>query len=205
MDILDTIEFCWKNVAEPSETVFHTHFQHNHILEFDIEVGREKFRNEVETIFRRNGIAYHLTEQGRIERLLDPVLHESLASQSFATGDVELDDLLVKARSKFLDPNPELREEALQHLWDAWERLKTLSGPGKKAVQAKAMLDDTAGLDSPRFRDYLEKEADNLTGIGNNLLIRHWETDRERLAKHEHVDYLFFRMFSLIQLILRTR
>ena len=202
--ILDLIEFCWNCIGKPIHGDYHRYGRHSH-LHFDQDEGREELRSKVENIFRRNGIAYQLTEQGRIERLLDPVLHEALAIQTFDTGDAELDSLLVKARSKFLDPNPESRREALEHLWDGWERIKTLEGPGNKANLVDAMLDDTAGPGSPRFREDLGREASNLTWVGNNLLIRHWETDRERLSRNAQVDYLFYRMFSLLQLILRSR
>ena len=67
------------------------------------------------------------------------------------------------------------------------------------------MLDHSAGPASPKFREALEGEAIALTNIGNNLRIRHSETSQEGLARSEHVDYLFYRMFSLIQLILLSR
>ena len=58
-EILDLIQFCWKNVAKPSSTVPHPNFfyPHYHLLEFDVDAGREEFRTEIGTIFRRNGIA----------------------------------------------------------------------------------------------------------------------------------------------------
>ena len=206
-EILDIIQFCWKNIAKPSSAVPHPNFfyQHYHLLDFDVLAGREEFRAEIETIFRRNGIAYQLTEQGRIERLLDPVQHEALANHNFETGDSELDDLLDKSRVKFLNPDPETRREALEHLWDAWEKLKSLDGQGDVRQRATAMLDRTAGSDSPKFREVLEKEADKLYKIGNQLNIRHRNMHQEAIAQSEHADYLFHRMFSLVQMILRLR
>ena len=203
LDILDLIEFCWKSVGEPRSISNHSFLQHQH-LEFDVDAGREKFRNDVELIFRRNEIAYTLTEDGRIERLAPPVLRDLLAEPDFATGEPELDRLLSTARSKCLNPNPVTRQEALEALWDAWERLKTLDGDDKKA-QTKEMLDATAGSDSPIFRAALETEATALTGIGNNLRIRHSETTKEMLARSEHIDYLFHRLYSLINLVLLLR
>ena len=203
-DILDLIEFCWNCIGKPISQGYHDFGRHNH-LRFDQGAGREGFRTEVETLFRRNGIAYDLTREGSIERLAHPVLREALANQDFDTGDTDLDDLLNKAKLKFLDPNPEMRREALDHLWDAWERLKTLDGLGDKATLTKAMLEATAGPDSPKFGEALDKDAIGLTWVGNNLRIRHSETDKERIAKSEHVDYLFHRMLSLIQMILRLR
>ena len=118
---------------------------------------------------------------------------------------MELDRLIDTAKCKFLNPHSQVRREALEAIWDGWERLKTLDGQGDKKSQAKAMLDKAAGSSSPKFRDALEREAMNLTLIGNSLRIRHSETSQEILAMSEHVDYLFYRMFSLVQLILLSR
>ena len=203
-EMLDLIEFCWKSVGKPTKISDHSFFRHHH-LAFDEEAGKDEFRNQVETIFRRNSIAYVLTEEGRIERLVPPVFQNTLVQSEATTGDVELNRLLSTAQRKFLNPHQEIRREALEALWDAWERLKTLGGQGDKKAGAKAMLDVTAGTSSPKFREALEREARELTSIGNSLRIRHSETNQEMLAKSEHVDYLFYRLFSLIQLILRSR
>ena len=100
LDILDIIEFCWKIVAKPIKVVPHPRgfYQHKHLLEFDVEAGREEFSAEIETVFRRNRLAYELSAEGQIERLVYPVLREALANQDFDTGDSDLDDLL--------NPNP---------------------------------------------------------------------------------------------------
>jgi hypothetical protein len=110
--------------------------------------------------------------------------------------------MLETARRKFLDPDEAIRREALEALWDAWERLKTLGGQDKK-TQAAAMLEAAAGRSSPKLRQALDTEARQLTIIGNSLQIRHSETGQERIARSEQVDYLFHRLFSLIQVILR--
>ena len=206
-DILDMIEFCWKSVGKPSRIVPHPKlfYHHNHLLEFDVEAGREEFRTGILTVFRRNRLAYELTPEGHIERLTDPVLREAFTNQDFDTGDSDLDDLLNKAKLKFLDPNPETRREALEHLWDAWEKLRSLGGQGSVSQRAAAMLDAAAGQASPKFREALGKEAHEIYSLGNNHDIRHRNMNQERLARNEHVDYLFHRMFSLIQMILRLR
>ena len=195
-EILDLIEFCWKSVGKPTKISDHSFFRHHH-LAFDEEAGRNEFRSEVETIFRRNGIAYRLTEDGRVERVVPPVFENLVIQSEASTGDSELNRLLAAAQRKFIDPRPEARREALEALWDAWERLKTLDGQGDKKAQAQAMLDNAAGTFSPKFRGALEREAIELTDIGNNLRIRHSETNQEVLATSEHVDYLFYRLFSL--------
>ena len=151
------------------------------------------------------GLHIPLTEEGCIERLVPPMLRDLLAEPDFATADPDLNRLLSTAQRKFLDPDPDTRREALEALWDAWERLKTLDGQGDKKTQAQTMLDNAAGTSSPKFRDALEREATEINKIGNKLFIRHSETNQEKLARSAHVDYLFYRLFSLIQLILRSR
>ena len=201
LDILDMIEFCWRNIAKPICKGYHEFFKHHH-LDFDIEAGRDEFRDYINRIFRRNGLAYKLTEQGRIERLVSPVLSEELASAQFRTGDDELDRMLETARNKFLNPNEAIRRESLDSLWDAWERLK---GDTDKKAQIKFLLDQTAGSSASKFRETLEWEAKELTRIGNNFQIRHSERNQERLTRSEHIDYLFHRLFALIQVILKPR
>jgi hypothetical protein len=79
--------------------------------------------------------------------------------------------------------------------------LKTI-GPGKsKAEQAQGLLDKTAP--EPAFRERIERDARELTDIGNSFMIRHTETNKTPITTSAQVDYLFHRLFSLILLLLR--
>ncbi len=40
------------------------------------------------------------------------------------------------------------------------------------------------------------------TKIGNEYRIRHHETDKKEITETKHINYLFFRMLSLIDLCL---
>lgn len=204
MTILDLLIFCWWHIGEPAQESFHDIFNHFH-LSHDFRVGRHEFGEDVNRIFARNGIAFTLTEEGKIERLAPTVLREELRSAQFNTGDSELDGILESARRKFIDPHEIIRREALLELWDAWERLKTTGQGAQKVDQIKSVLDDTAGSEYPNFRIRLETEAKELTSIGNSHQIRHTEVTQEKVEKSEHVDYLFQRLFSMIQLILKTK
>ena len=95
-----------------------------------------------------------------------------------------------------------MRREALEKLWDAWERMKTLE-PGNKGESTKALLDKAAT--EPGFRDLLETEARKLTEIGNGFHIRHSETTQTEIQSDNQVDYLFHRLFALIWLVLHAR
>ena len=204
VEILDVLEFCWRHVGEPVTGSYHSFFQHFH-LSFNRDSGQNKYSEEVNRILSRNGLAYTLTDVGIIERLSPPVLSEELVSAQFVTGDSELDYILESARRKFLNPREDIRREALLELWDAWERLKTTGQGADKKEQITALLNDAAGMVYPKFRQLLEKEALELTSIGNNHQIRHTEVSQEKVEKSEHIDYLFHRLFSIIQLILKTK
>ena len=140
---------------------------------------------------------------GRIERLLPLVLGDELKQTVFRTGDITLNNMLEECRVKFTDRNPLVRREALERLWDAWERLKSLADPIDKKRSIKIILDALTSEQSVRER--LEKEAVELTAIGNSHLIRHSEITQVPVIDVDLVDYLFHRLFSLIQLMLQKK
>ncbi len=200
--VLDLVEFAFDRIAKPESYEFHSFFGHDH-FNFDKDAGRAEFRVAVNRIFARNQLAYELDEGGRIIRLAAPVLGETLKGFGFASGDPKLDELLEVARAKFLDPDPAVRREGLEKLWDAFERLKTLEpGPDKKA-SANALIEKSAA--EPTFKTLLGKEAKSLTVVGNTFHIRHSETSQVDLQNDDHADYLFHRLFALIWLLLRAR
>ena len=100
-----------------------------------------------------------------------------------------------------MSPDGAERRIALDKLWDAFERIKTLEHPDKRT--GTSLILDKAAPSSPKFRQALEGEATELTRLGNDLMIRHHETDKEPVAASEHIDYLFGRMFSLVRLLLK--
>lgn len=200
--ILDLIEFCHENVAKPVQGRYHTYWGLYH-LNFDVMAGRAEFRARVNRLFARNGIAFDLQEDGRIVRLAPPVAADSLQSAVFRTGDTILDSMLETARAKYLEPSLQVRLEALEKLWDAWERAKTLEDSENKRRSVGILLDKASN--EPNMRARLEREAIELTEIGNQFMIRHTETDKTPITVSEHVDYLFHRMFALLYLLLENR
>lgn len=197
---LDFIEFCFRSIGKPIQHDYHKFFQHHH-LSFDEQAGQEEFRVSVNRIFSRNGIAYDLSATGCIERVAPPVLREQLATTLFISEDRTLDRMLEEARQKFLSPDVRIRREALERLWDCWERLKSQADPINKKIAVATLL-DRAAPDAP-FRTVLEKEARELTEIGNSFHIRHSEVSQTPLTSSAHVDYLFHRLFCLVLLLLR--
>jgi len=200
--ILDFIEFVYASVAKPIPGKHHDFFSHHH-LTFDQQSGQEEFRATVNRIFSRNGVAYEMLSTGRIVRVLPPVLGEDLKRTLFRTGDRMLDNMLDECRAKFSERDPLVRREALERLWDAWERLKSLADPGDKKRSIKILLD--AAASEPLLRARLEEEAKELTSIGNSHLIRHSEVNQVPVIDVDQVDYLFHRLFAMIQLLLRKK
>ena len=198
--ILDLIEFCYRRVAKPEAHYFHSFFSHHH-FSFDQGTGRSEFREEINTIFARNGIAFELYEDGTIQRLGPPIVGDWLRAATFRTGDDELDRMLEEARRDFLSPTLGERKRGLEKLWDAYERIKTLENPNKR--EGTRIILDTAGEGRLVYRQHLENDARALTEIGNNLMIRHHEITKEPIPDADQVDYLFARAVSLIRLLLK--
>jgi len=199
--ILDFVEFVYDSIAKPVLGKYHDYFNHHH-LSFDQQVGQDEFRATINSLFARNGVAYEMLPVGRLVRVLPSVLGEELRRTTFNSGDRTLDNMLDECRAKFSDPNPLVRREALERLWDAWERLKSLADPDKKR-SVKIILDAVAT--EPALRARLEEEAIELNTIGNSHLIRHSEISQVPVIDVDHVDYLFHRLFAMIQLMLKKR
>ncbi len=199
--ILDFVEFTARHVAQPQQRGWHTFFRHYH-LTLDRNEGLREFVADINRLFSRNGLAYKLTDNGLIERLLPMPMNELLKSTGFSTGDRDLDQLLDTAIGRFRSPRPEGRQDALEKLWDAFERLKTIEHPSKKCG-ATILIDRTAHSDTPVFRSAVTEEFRAMTKVGNDLRIRHSEVGRESVGDDGEKDYLFMRLFSLIWLVLR--
>lgn len=201
LTILDLLEFFHKHIAMPTKGDYHEFHSHYH-FSFNHQRGQVHFRDQVGGVLARNGLAYDLQQDGKVVRLAPPALQELLQSSRFRTEDDRLNGMLESARTKFLDPSSEVRQESLEKLWDAWERLKTIRNPDDKKRSTSMLLD--MGSAEPKFRETLENEAKELTRIGNQFMIRHTETNQVAIASNDQVDYLFHRMYALVHLLLKA-
>ena len=198
--IFDLLEFSYEFIAEAKEPWYHSYMGHSH-YSYHRDRGRARFTHDVNRMFERNGMAFELRE-GAVVRLAPAILKETLASSAFRTGDSTLDELLEVSRHKFMSRSVDVRRESLEKLWDAWERLKTLEPGHNKRESTGRLLDKV--VSEPTLREKLEREAHELTKIGNTFMIRHTEVDKVPIADSPHVDYLFQRMFSMIWLLLKA-
>ena len=129
-----------------------------------------------------------------------PDLAPILKSAVFKTGDDTLNELLEDARQKFTSPSLKVRKEALERIWDAFERMKTVE-TGKDKATLAALL--AKAIPDPDMRDGINREMADLTEIGNTYMIRHTEVGKRPIAKSEQVDYFFQRMFGVVRLLLK--
>jgi hypothetical protein len=200
--VMDFIEFLFDNVADCRPGWRHDFFHHDHLKNFNIADGQRQLRADVNGLFKRNRLAFALDSGGQIMRLGPPVLRDLLDVATFDTGDDELDGLLRRAVELFRSAAAHDRRDALEKLWDAYERLKSLKDPGNKKSSIEQLIGST-GLHS-EFQTRLDADMGLLTKIGNDFRIRHAEVNKLPIETSGQVDYLFGRMFAVIWLLLQN-
>jgi hypothetical protein len=204
--VLDVVDFVGQHLAEPA--MRRQHLQHEH-FEFDPRSsrtrGQRRFREDVELIFARNGIAFTIGEDMKTARIGRPESRALLSELVPNTGDAQLDEFLRDAHTRFLSRHSQDRVVALEKLWKAFERLKTLEVPTANKRTSAQQLIAKAAPDSQDFQARLEAEFAELTKIGNGFYIRHSEVRQQPLPTpiEASVDYLFPRLLSLIAYLLR--
>lgn len=191
--VLDVFEFLFRFASKAENGKRHSFFDHFH-LTFDRQAGRRQLRDDVNRILSRNGSAYHLGDTGAVQRMALTVVQGQLARHFPPSQDHALDAMLESAVTKFAKPDPHERQVAVQELWDAFERSKTVLN-SNKAAGAEALLDRIATNEGDR--KMLAEEMRALTSVGNDFRIRHHETGTHEISG-TIADYLFARMFALM-------
>lgn len=139
----------------------------------------------------------HMESSIDLSYLLDLNINvELLFDNQNQTDDNELNKLIQEAKNRFFNPSD--KHIAIEKLWDAFERIKTYFESDKKQSTQKLIK-----LISNEFDEgFLNEEFMTLTKIGNQFRIRHHETNKKELGNTKHINYLFFRMLTLIDLCL---
>jgi hypothetical protein len=203
---LDIIDFVALHVDQPFRRKSHDYFNHEHLYfsqeqsNLWLSPGQVQFRSDIDLLFARNGIAFTLGDDMRVRRIGPPEARQLISDFKPYTGDSQLDSKLIDATSRFLSRTPGDRLDALEKLWDAFERLKTLELGGQVKNSVTQLLERAA---PEPFRAILEAEFKILTDIGNNFTIRHHAHPQQALPSDAVVDYLFIRLLSIIALVLR--
>ena len=208
--ILDFIEFVYNRIydvgkqyvtfdATPYELDYTNEVQKIYELTFsDKNIVKNKFREDINEIFYRNDLAYELTEKGEIQRIIKHSINLNATSD-----EPELKKLLETANKKIKSKELSERKLALKELWDAFERIKTLKNSTVDKQKSANELLSAVTKQEPNFIEYLKTECKTLTDIGNVYTIRHSETNKILMDDSKLIDYLFFRMYSIIVLLLK--
>lgn len=196
--ILDFIEFVYNNLWDCKVGQYHSYFKHDHLDLLNTRACREDFRTEVNQMFERNGIVFYLDTDGKIKRQLPAELDSLIQQLKIHTADQRLNELIQQATEDIRKPELKDRTYALEKLWDAFERMKTFYSPDKKTSSTQVF--QRAASTTPEFESVLIDESQCLTKIGNQYQIRHFETDKIQITDPKLVDYLYYRMLSLVSL-----
>lgn len=202
--VLDTIEFVFSRLRDPikDNKKYHEFYRHYELSFGNGSKSKVEFRESLNEIFRRNGIAFTLTEEGQIERILPTGISYEITSLPNSSDD-DVNGLISTAIKKFMDPKFEERRMGIERLWDAFERIKTTLDPKDKKTSADRLLTSAAN-GNEAFKKILNDECKALTDMGNNFKIRHHEVGKEPIDE-TCLDYFFYRMLSMILLMLRAK
>lgn len=165
---------------------------------------REKidFRFQLNAALRRGKGCLALAESGLIVRDADlDMARSAIQEVEDCASEPGLRELVDEAARLFDRGTLEAKALAVEKLWDAFERLKTVYADLKKEQSAELLI-DAASAGNSAFREVLEEEFRKLTEIGNGFRIRHHETGQNEISEEAHYDYLFMRCLIAMRLVL---
>lgn len=202
--LLDLIEFFAQYIEDISERWNNDRYRNYKTIDClnssDVFANFQEMINE---IFSESGLLYELTDEKIIERIVENSSLTSDIENSFImVHEQGTKELLKDAVALYKTPNPAARQDSVEKIWDALERLKTYyTTLGKKRSSEKIVNDMANGHDA--FVDLFNAEFRALTDIGNTYRIRHHETNKIDIIDIRYYDYLFNRCLSLIALAIQ--
>lgn len=201
--LLDLIEFFAENARDVVVGGFHSYFGHHHLTCQSSRNVCAQFRDEINSIFRKTGLLYELNTDLQVERIVEnSPLTPAVESAIAAVKETGARELLQEAILLHRSPNPADIRNAVEKLWDAYERLKTYYTTMNKAKSAEKIVNDMAAGQAP-YVTLFDTEFRALTKIGNDFRIRHHETDKVEITDVRYYDYFFNRCLSLIALAIQ--
>lgn len=197
--LLDLIEYFALNIEDISER-WNNRYQNYKTIDCletsDIFIN---FKEEINEIFTESGLLYELTDERIIERIVEnSPLTKEIENNFAAVPEIGTRELLKDAVALYKTPNSTARQDSVEKIWDAFERLKTYYTADKKHSEEKIVNNMSGG--NSEFYNLFNDEFKRLTDIGNKYRIRHHETDKIDITDIRYYDYLFNRCLSLIAL-----
>lgn len=202
--LLDIIEYFAQNIQDISERWNSERYRNYQTIDcLNTSNIFNYFQEEINEIFIETGLLYKLTDEKIIERIVEnsPLTIE-IENNIAAISEVGTRELMQDAVALYRTPNPTARQDSVEKIWDALERLKTYYTTLDKKCSSEKIVNDMAGGNND-FIGLFNEEFKALTTIGNKYRIRHHETNKIDITDIRYYDYLFNRCLSLIALAIK--
>lgn len=202
--LLDLIEFFAQNIKDISERWNNEKYRNFQTIDC-LKTSNifNTFKEEINNIFLESGLLYELKNEKIIERIVENSPLTAEIENNFAlVNEVGTRELLRDAVALYKTPNPTARQDSVEKIWDALERLKTYYTTLDKKHSSEKIVNDMANGNAA-FVVLFDDEFKMLTTIGNKYRIRHHETDKIDITDIRYYDYLFNRCLSLIALAIK--
>lgn len=201
--LLDYIEFFAQNCRDVDVGSFHSFFGHYHLTCKKTDYIYSQFQSDINDLFEKTGLLYRLTEEKIIERIVEnSPLTPAIESRVAQIKEPGTRQLLEEAIALHKMPYPESTRDAVEKIWDAFERLKTYYTTIEKKASASKIVADMAD-GNQNYTALFNAEFKALTKIGNDYRIRHHETNKIDITDPRYYDYFFNRCLSLIALAIQ--
>ena len=203
--LLDFIEFMFDNMKDIRSRSWHDYYHHTDLTFFFFLHASLEFRNEINNIFQKTGLMYILNDLGMVERVdANGVLSKEIEAAVTQVPEKGLKELLQDAILLYKTPGPQARQDSVERIWDALERLKSFYATSQKdkLESIKKITNDIAGGQTDLVALF-DDEIKALTIMGNKYKIRHHETYQVDITDSRHYDYFFNRCLSLIALAIQ--
>lgn len=202
--LLDLIEYFAENIEDISEQ-WNSETYRNY-KNIDCLASSDVFKDfqaVINEIFTESGLLYELTDEKIIERIVENnPLTKEIENSFLAVSEVGLKELLEDSVALYKTPNPKARQDSVEKIWGALERLKTYYTNLDKRRSTEKIVNDMAN-GNESFAELFDIEFRALTKIGNDYRIRHQETNKIDITDICYYDYFFNRCLSLIALAIQ--
>ncbi len=141
-------------------------------------------------------------KNGQFIQRIETEVYFDISSEELENLEQGLQDLINEAIAKHRQSNSSAHKDAVEKIWDAFERLKTVLDATDKKKSAEQLVSVMANGDK-NFIKLFNDEFKALTEIGNNYRIRHHETNKIEITDLKYYDYFFNRCLSLIALAIQ--
>lgn len=201
----DVIEFLYLKTSTPVQTgQYHRYHEHYHLTFQQDNVAKNDFSKALNDLFSATGMIYEFDQTtGQVKTILGEetkqLIHSALNQRML---DSEYYEMLHDACGKISSSRLEVSYQALEKLWDAFERLKCYFDP-QNQKEKKQSIQQIVGLfaENILFQQEVNDEMNKLTDLGNSFRIRHSETYQSTLNNHRQINYLFKRCLAMIVLL----